>query len=61
MANTPIAAIPAIIWLPTAKAFAPLDGWKVAGEVDEVPAVVVGDPVPAADPLAAGVVVLPTG
>lgn len=62
MAKAPRAAIPATSWLPIAIAFAPLDGWKVAGlVVDEVPAVVavvVRDPVPAAEPLAAGVVVL---
>ena len=61
MAKAPIAAIPAMIWLPMAMAFAPLDGWKVAGEVDEVPAVVVVDLVPTAEPLAAVVVVLPFG
>ena len=48
-------------WLPRARTLAPLEGWKVAGEVEEVPAVVVGEPEAGAEALPAGVVELPTG
>ena len=46
-------------WLPIARTLAPFDGWKVAGEVEEVPAVVVGEP--EAEAVAARVVLFPTG